>query len=305
LGRQKKKSSTETETALELASALSTVGFVYLKNHGISQNNIDDAFKTSAQYFSQPTEEKAKISREKVSRHGYVACEMEGVNPRRKQKDFKECFDITNQGDRFPTHPAAFKPAMLELIVDSRRLCFLLLRLLGLALGLKDVELFVKNHDLHSSDNTSMMRTLYYPKIAKEDLKEDQVQLGEHTDYGTLTLLFQRGVGGLEVQTRRGGNYVPAPPIPGTILVNIGDLMQRWTEGALRATYHRVVTPLEKERQSIAFFLHPRDDLLIKPLERVVSFTGEYQQTQMENQPIMAKTYFDQRFNVTFREDED
>ena len=52
----------------------------------------------------------------------------------------------------------------------------------------------------------------------------DQVQLGEHTDYGTLTLLFQRNVGGLEVQTRRGGDYVPAPPIHGTILVNIGDI---------------------------------------------------------------------------------
>ena len=83
-------------------------------------------------------------------------------------------------GDRFPAQPASFKPAVLELIVDSRRLCFLLLRLLGLALGLRDVEFFVKNHDLNSTANTSMMRTLYYPKIAKEDMKEGKVHMSEH-----------------------------------------------------------------------------------------------------------------------------
>lgn len=302
------KSSNEIKLAKELVHALSTVGFVYLKNHGIADDSINDAFQSSVDFFRQSASTKALLLREKLSRHGYSGCEMEAVNPDRKVGDFKECFDITNQGSACPSTPSSFKPSMTNLVNDSKRLCYSLLRLLGIGLGLKEVDFFVENHDLNSLENTSMMRTLFYPKISAKDLKKDQVQLGEHTDYGTLTLLFQHRVGGLEVQTVRGGKYVPAPPIPDTVLVNIGDLMERWTDGRLRATYHRVITPLKKERQSIAFFLHPRDDLVIKTLE----LESENHQEESEEgfqeikhlPPIKAKDYFDQRFYVTFREDE-
>lgn len=94
------------------------------------------------------------------------------------------------------------------------------------------------------------LRSNYYSPISK-DVKPGQLRCGKHLDYGSITLLFQDDVGGLEVKPN-GADYIPVTPIPGTVVVNLGDLMQQWT----LATKHRVVIPneeaiLRKERQSV------------------------------------------------------
>ncbi|CAB4042505.1 UPF0676 -like [Paramuricea clavata] len=125
------------------------------------------------------------------------------------------------------------------------------------------------------------------------ELKEGQIRLGEHSDYGTITLLFQDQSGGLEIRQEQG--FVSARPIEGTILVNIGDLLQRWTNDKLVSTRHRVVIPKEElrrqtARQSVVLFVRPDNDVVIECLDG----SGHYP-------PITALDYLNQRLNATYR----
>ncbi|XP_063404384.1 uncharacterized protein LOC134687855 [Mytilus trossulus] len=137
--------------------------------------------------------------------------------------------------------------------------------------------------------NISNIRSIFYPAVSQTSTKERQVRCGEHSDYGTLTLLFQDNIGGLEVKSRD-GEYIPVPPIPGTIVVNIGDLMQRWTSDKLIANKHRVLIPTEEmkqrvDRQSIAFFVNPDENATIRCLDN----SNKYE-------PITSRDYLNQRF---------
>jgi len=106
--------------------------------------------------------------------------------------------------------------------------------------------------------------------------EEGQCRAGVHSDYGSITLLFQDPVGGLEVQNPQTGEFIPGPPIDGTIVVNVGDLLARWSNDVLRSTLHRVVAPPAKKindiegitplRQSIAFFCNPNFSSMISCL---------------------------------------
>ncbi|XP_046543310.1 2-oxoglutarate-dependent dioxygenase htyE-like [Haliotis rubra] len=118
--------------------------------------------------------------------------------------------------------------------------------------------------------NSTSIRSNYYPPLTGP-VKPGQVRFGQHSDFGTMTLLFQDGIGGLEMM-KTDDVYVPAKPIPGAIVVIIGDLMQRWTADQLKATKHRILVP-ESEvkkrqyRQSFGFFVNPDDDTIIKSLD--------------------------------------
>ncbi|WNN91902.1 2OG-Fe(II) oxygenase family protein [Gloeocapsopsis dulcis] len=103
---------------------------------------------------------------------------------------------------------------------------------------------------------------MHYPRL-EQPPKPGQVRAGAHSDYGSITLLFQDQVGGLEVQTRS-SEWILAPAIPNTVVVNTGDLMQRWTNHVFCSTKHRVMIPTDeritRSRYSIAFFCHPNHD---------------------------------------------
>uniref|UniRef100_A0A3P9I6Y0 Fe2OG dioxygenase domain-containing protein n=1 Tax=Oryzias latipes TaxID=8090 RepID=A0A3P9I6Y0_ORYLA len=119
-----------------------------------------------------------------------------------------------------------------------------------------------------SNKNGTTLRALYYPPLNSENAKEGQIRCGEHTDYGTFTLLFQ-GSEGLQV-CGRSGEFFPAPNIPGAILLNIADLLQRWTSDQYISVCHRVLLPPVGDsctRQSLAFFLHPDDEAVITCLD--------------------------------------
>lgn len=133
------------------------------------------------------------------------------------------------------------------------------------------------------------MRTLYYPEV--KDVKPKQLRCGEHSDYGTVTFLFQTD-DGLEVMNRQ-GEYIQVPPIPDTMIINIGDLMQRWTADKLLASKHKVGMPTGSQknqgRQSIAFFLQPDDETIVKCLDG----SDKYE-------PISSIDYLNMRFGVTY-----
>ena len=159
--------------------------------------------------------------------------------------------------NRFPAENEAFREPMLTFFEACCAATDRILRAFAIALQLPD-DFFTPRHN----QRCNTLWLLHYPPVVQTP-KPDQVRAGEHTDYGSITLLFQDQVGGLEVQTAD-GNWLLAPCIPGAIVVNTGDLMQRWTNHVFCSTRHRVGVPNDdrvgKSRYSVAFFCHPNDD---------------------------------------------
>uniref|UniRef100_A0AAR2JCD7 Fe2OG dioxygenase domain-containing protein n=1 Tax=Pygocentrus nattereri TaxID=42514 RepID=A0AAR2JCD7_PYGNA len=139
--------------------------------------------------------------------------------------------------------------------------------------------------------NCTSLRALYYPPVKRETVKEDQIRCGEHSDYGSITLLFQSHEGGLQVMNRK-GEFISAPSIPGTVLVNIADLMQRWTSDVFVSAVHRVLLPPEgdlRTRQSLTFFVQPDNDAKISCCDG----SNKYP-------PVRSWDYLQSRFNDTY-----
>ncbi|MBN3307812.1 YQK1 protein, partial [Amia calva] len=133
--------------------------------------------------------------------------------------------------------------------------------------------------------NPTGLRTLYYPPVDRSSVKEGQIRCGEHSDYGSITLLFQSSEAGV---------YISAPPIPGTVLINIADLMQRWTCDRFVSAKHRVLLPADDDkttRQSMPFFVHPDDDAIIS------CFDGSNKYP-----PINSLDYLNERFYASYGE---
>ncbi|XP_033740512.1 2-oxoglutarate-dependent dioxygenase htyE-like [Pecten maximus] len=184
---------------------------------------------------------------------------------------------------------------MKDFYASSQALALRIFDLVSIGLDLGDNKFMRKCHSLiGQKGNCTAVRSLYYPALSPDtNIKANQVRCGEHSDYGSLTLLFQDDVGGLEVRNLH-GEYIPASPISDTILINIGDLMQRWTADRLTATKHRVLIPEEdlvrcKSRQSVAFFIQPDDEVMIECLDK----SDKYK-------PISSYDYLQERFAATY-----
>jgi isopenicillin N synthase-like dioxygenase len=131
---------------------------------------------------------------------------------------------------------------------------------------------------------------LYYPP-QPPDMGTDQFGVSSHTDYGCLTLLYQDSTGGLQVQDS-GGTWLTAHPIEGTFVVNVGDLLARWTNDRFRSTPHRVVNRSGHARYSTALFIDPNADTLIEPVVRA----GELARYA----PVTCAAYLRSRLDASF-----
>ncbi|KAF5358909.1 hypothetical protein D9758_004807 [Tetrapyrgos nigripes] len=283
--RTAKSDSEKKATANDIVSAFKESGFIYVEGHGIPT----DASK-SAEFFKLPTETKQKLAWEDPhSNRGYVQVGRERVTQavdaaeiaslREKAPDFKESMEIGRDWDSewknmWPSETDApgFKSTMLDFFQTCHNLQVEMMRSIALGLDLQE-DFFDKKIDKQCHN----LRLLSYPPMKRSLLDSDgQARAGAHSDYGTLTLLFQDMVGGLEVKNPHTGNFIPATPIPGTIVINVGDLLARWSNDVLRSTLHRVVAPPAKKineteaitpaRQSIAFFSNPNFDAEIECL---------------------------------------
>jgi isopenicillin N synthase-like dioxygenase len=136
------------------------------------------------------------------------------------------------------------------------------------------------------------LRLLHYPPRTAD--QGDNPGAGEHTDYGSLTILLTDQVGGLEVR-RRDGAWIEAPPIPGAFVCNIGDCLMRWSNDIYVSTPHRVTSPPGRDRYSVAFFFDPNPDALIACLP---GCDGPGQQPKYA--PILAADYLAQRLVATY-----
>ena len=118
----------------------------------------------------------------------------------------------------------------------------------------------------HFERPTVFLRLLHYPPQPKE---EGLFGSAPHTDYGFITLLAQDDRGGLEVRAR-GGGWIPAPPVDGSFVLNVGDILSRWTNGRLVSTPHRVINLSGKDRYSQPFFFDPSMDCMVEPLPQCI-----------------------------------
>ncbi|KAL5009968.1 hypothetical protein ScPMuIL_012273 [Solemya velum] len=278
--------------AKELCQALGTVGFCYLKNHGFSTAKEQSFFKESSEFFQLPKEVKRKYARQSTTNHGWVHIEGETLNPDRPG-DLKEVFNICHHSvtKDLPEEPPNFKTSCEQFFDECMKLTGSVLDALSIGLKLK-VKFLKKCHSSMGKKNSfTTLRTLFYPCQAPA-FKAGQICCGEHSDYGTITLLFQDDVGGLQA-LRKDGVYVDVKPVPGTIVLNIGDALQRWSADQLVATKHRVVpeSQIQKQtsRQSIVFFVHPDDDVMMECLDGSRKY-----------EPITSGEYTRQRFNATY-----
>ncbi|AEV60727.1 2-oxoglutarate and iron-dependent oxygenase domain-containing protein [Pseudomonas ogarae] len=249
-------------------------GFFYIKGHPITPARIAEVLGSAQRFFGLPVEKKLKIDITQTRHHrGYGAVATEQLDPT-KPSDLKETFDmglhlpanhpevLTEKPLRGPNrHPdlSGWETLMEQHYRDMQALAQTLLRAMTLALGIER-DFF----DTRFNEPVSVLRLIHYPPRDTASSTEQQ-GAGAHTDYGCITLLYQDAAGGLQVRNVD-GQWIDAPPIDGTFVVNLGDMMARWSNDRYLSTPHRVISPLGVDRYSMPFFAEPHPDTLIQCL---------------------------------------
>jgi isopenicillin N synthase-like dioxygenase len=252
--------------AAAIDEACRTVGFFSIVGHGVDPALADRLDAAARAFFARPDEEKAAIAMTRGGRawRGWfpLGGELTAGVPDGKEgvyfgaelaPDHPRVADGTplHGANLFPARPADLGPAVLvwleAMTALGHRLVALVGRGMGLAPGWFDEHL--------TGDPTVLFRIFRYPPAGPGD---DGWGVAEHTDYGLLTILHQDDRGGLEVRTTDG--WAAVPPHPGAFVVNLGDMLERLSDGRYRSTPHRVRNPGADDRLSLAFFFDPAWD---------------------------------------------
>ncbi len=269
--------------ARQVGTACRDIGFFAITNHGIPRSIVSRVFTLAATFFALPTEEKALIAIEHSSCHrGWFSVGGENLDPARQQYagDFKEGIKIGQDlpdnhclvtagvplhgPNQWPARPAEFVPAYREYYGLMSNLARSLMRAFALALELPE--------DHFDDSLTRPMATvgpLHYPPPVGP-ITDAQLGAGAHTDFGALTILAQDDVGGLQVRNAA-GRWVDVPSLPDAFVVNVGDMMARWTNGLFASTVHRVINASGRDRYSIPFFFDPDHDARVTVLATCTS----------------------------------
>lgn len=310
-------SAPEDELVPRLRHACTTVGFFYIKDHGVCQSVIDDTFQCAEGFFAQEEEIKNEIDFKKSDiLRGYESLAKTRTDES-KRADLNECFNcgyetfldpqqsargvdgessqlsqssitpsppvtggnaIRLQGpNAWPSQPG-FKTAVSiyygEVLTLARRLARLFAVVLELPPNFFD--------DMITTPG-AMMRLIHYPP--QDPKKEDALGIGAHTDIECFTILCQGTQPALQILNVEGA-WIEAPPVPGTFVVNIGDLLARWSNDVFISTVHRVLNVTGHERYSIPFFFGPDYNTVIEPLRTCVD-----KEIGAKYEPILAGEY--------------
>lgn len=247
-----------------LRAACLDKGFFYIRNHGIAESLVDKVFAEAAAFFALPVQEKAATDKAKSkANRGYEPLQgqtleagappdlKEGfyIGPEHAADDPRVVAGKFNHGPNlWPANRPGFRSTMEAYFVEMLALGHRLMRGLALSLDLPE-----EHFAAFTTDPMATLRLLHYPP---QPAKGDPAQkgAGAHTDFGGLTLLRQDNVGGLQVWNQETGGWIHADPVPGTYVVNLGDMIARWTNDRYRSTLHRVVNRSGRERYSVPFF---------------------------------------------------
>lgn len=256
----------------EIEAACRDTGFFYVAGHGIDTETIARLDRASRMFFALPLEEKNRIAMAHAGRawRGFfpVGGELTSGRPDLKEgvyfgtdlsaDDARVKAGVPMHGaNLWPEAVPELRPAVLAFMAETVRAAHAVLRGVSLSLGL-DADYFAR---AYTADPTVLFRVFHYPPAREVD---GEWGVGEHTDYGLLTLLAQDDCGGLQVKSRAG--WIEAPPIAGTLVCNIGDMLDRMTGGYYRSTPHRVRNVSGRERLSFPLFFDPAFSAVIEPL---------------------------------------
>ncbi len=267
-------SHTSQQVSEELGRACRDSGFFFVAGHGVDENLCQKLFELSRQFFKQDLETKMTIRMERGGRawRGYFPVGGELTSGRPDQKEglyFGTELPLDHPkvkagvplfgANLFPDLPG-FRETVLEYVDSLTRLGHRLMEVMALSLGLP-LHYF---RDCYTKDPLILFRIFHYPPTATRTNEDSTWGVGEHTDYGLLTILRQDEHPGLEVKSPKG--WIEAPPIPGTFVCNIGDMLDRMTGGFYRSTPHRVRNQSQEGRLSLPFFFDPNFDAEIHPI---------------------------------------
>lgn len=259
----------------EIGAACRDNGFFYIVGHGVDPSLPARLEQLSREFFAKPTDEKLAIRMQLGGRawRGYfpVGAELTSGHPDQKEGIYfgaeleashpKVVAGTPLHGrNLFPAGLPGFRETVLDYLDAMTALGHRLMEALARSLGL-DTDYFSR---LYTRDPLILFRVFNYPALP-EPATAPRWSVGEHTDYGLLTILHQDDRRGLQVKSPRG--WIDAPPIEGSFVCNIGDMLDRMTRGRYRSTPHRVRNVSGRDRLSFPFFFDPSWDAEIHPIE--------------------------------------
>ena len=285
--------------AKALHAASQGLGFIYVKGHGIPEESIEAARAAAYALFRSDAKVKETIRVSKRHR-GWLGRGGAKMDDDAKP-DLKESFiwgyqdengavdeDHSLRGqNQWPDFLPELETAAMRYFHHAHEVAHVLMRGFALGLGLEE-GFFLKT----ASRPLSRASFVYYP-AQPADLGADQFGVGPHTDFGVLTVLCQDNVGGLQVEDAN-GDWIVAPPIEGTLIVNVADLLARWTDGAYKSTPHRVVNSSGRERMSLVLAFDPDPET---PIDARDVFGPDYKAAQ---EPTTCGDYLEWRFAKAF-----
>jgi isopenicillin N synthase-like dioxygenase len=261
------------KTAEAIDAACYKFGFFIIAGHGISEAHLNQSRRVSKDFFRQPEDVKRLLHLPNRGR-GYIPFEAERLGATIGDQglgDLKESFNFCAdfEANIWPANTSEFREVLEKLFQEMLALTNFLMKLCAVALKLP-ADFF----DQSIQQPKATLRLSYYPIVSS--FREGQVRVSAHTDYGTLTILSpDPAVGGLQI-LYRGEEWVDVQNPPGTFAVNIGDMMERWTNGKWKSTSHRVIIPPgsdlgREERLSLVFLHNPNPAAIISPVPTCVS----------------------------------
>lgn len=267
--------------AQQLNQICRNVGFFYAVNHGVPQEIYGAQLAWAERYFALPLSEKLKCDmRRSSAAHGYEALSQQTLDPN-AMPDLKEGYYIgvergpndplviagtPNHGpNQWPEGLPGFHEQMTKYFDSMQKLSLHIMRVIALSLNLEE-----NYFDDACADSGPLLRLIHYPPHP-DNAPSNLLGAGTHTDWGAITLLLQDNSGGLEVETRA-GTWVNANPIENSFVVNIADMMERWTNGIYRSNCHRVFNNRTgRSRYSIPFFFNPNFNARVECLHTCTS----------------------------------
>lgn len=273
---------TRSQFVQKLGEAYSNIGFIALKNHGLSDADTKELYRIYQAFFNLPDPVKLKYHNEAVfGQRGYTPKGKEHAKGR-NTGDLKEFYhvgqDLQPGDDFYAEYPANIWPEELPEMKEISLKVFRTLENTGKEV-LRAIAIYLRIPEDYFDDKVekgnSILRPIhYYPIDNPGEIPADAVRAAEHGDINLITLLMGASAEGLQV-LRRDGQWISITALPEQIVVNVGDMLERLTNGVLKSTIHRVVNPprekMGSSRYSIPFFMHPRSEMDLSCLENCIS----------------------------------
>jgi isopenicillin N synthase-like dioxygenase len=285
------------QVAAEIGAACDDIGFFYVMNHNVSVEVSDAAVAMVDKFFALPESERLKVKADKNNRGYRDVWDSVHSNGKLNARDsFDLGFPVASDDPEvlagtplyapnlYPDIPG-FRETIEAYYWETFRLGMKILEGFALDLG-KPEEFFTR----HFTKPVADMVVNHYLGVAGLHIS-DQAS-GPHTDHGIVTILWQDSLGGLEVMGKDGA-WLPVPPLRGSYVINIGELMKRWTNGRFKATVHRVVHLQDKSRYSMPLFCNPNFRTIVDPRDLGVADDDALYP------PIQSGEFLLQRFKAT------